>query len=54
VLHHLGVPVYWKPRYATRSQRHRAFVRRQAAREEAIRRLPHEPLLARLRRFVAR
>ena len=32
------MPIYWKPRYATRGQRHRAFVRRQAAREEALRR----------------
>jgi hypothetical protein len=34
--------------------RHRAFVKRQAAREEALRRLPHEPLLDRLRRLFRR
>ena len=47
-------PVHWKPKYATRSARHRAFVKQQAAREEALRRLPHEPLLARLRRLIGR
>jgi len=31
------VPVYWKPKYATRSQRHRAWVKQQARREEAAR-----------------
>jgi hypothetical protein len=31
-------PVYWKPRYATRRMRERAFARRQAAREESLRR----------------
>ena len=47
-------PVYWKPKYATRSMRHRAFVRRQLAREEALKRQPHEPLLARLKRVLRR
>jgi hypothetical protein len=31
-------PVYWKPRYATRGQRHRAWVKQQARREAALRR----------------
>jgi len=31
------VPVYWKPRYATRSQRHRAWVKQQERREAAAR-----------------
>jgi hypothetical protein len=31
-------PVYWKPRYATRRMRERAFARRQAAREAALKR----------------
>jgi hypothetical protein len=48
------MPVYWKPKYGTRSMRHRAFVRRQAAREEALRRMPHEPFLRRLRRLLRR
>ncbi len=30
-------PVYWKPRYATRGQRHRAWVKQQARHEEALR-----------------
>jgi hypothetical protein len=33
-------PVYWKPKYATRSMRHKAWVRQQAARDEALRRSP--------------
>ena len=37
-LYSRAVPVYWKPRYATRGQRHRAWVKRQAAREEALKR----------------
>jgi hypothetical protein len=32
------MPVYWKPRYATRSMRHRAWAKRDLAREEALRR----------------
>jgi hypothetical protein len=32
------MPVYWKPRYATRSMRHRAWAKRDRAREEALRR----------------
>jgi hypothetical protein len=48
-------PVYWKPKYGTRSSRHRAFVRRQAAREEALKRQPHGPsLLERLRAWLSR
>ena len=38
-------PVYWKPKYGTRSSRHRAFVRREAAREEKLKRLPQGPSL---------
>ena len=44
-------PVYWKPRYATRSMRHRARAKRDQAREEALRRA-RPP--SRLRRFLAR
>jgi hypothetical protein len=29
-------PVYWKPSYGSRSSRHRAWAKRQAAREEAL------------------
>ncbi len=38
-------PVYWKPKYGTRSSRHRAFVRQQAAREEKLKRLTQGPSL---------
>lgn len=31
-------PVYWKPRYATRRMRERAFAKREAAREAAVKR----------------
>jgi hypothetical protein len=46
------VPVYWKPKYATRNQRHRAWVRQQARREAAARDAPSllQWLRARLRR----
>lgn len=48
-------PIYWKPRYATRSTRHRAWVTRQAAREEALKRLPRQPgLWQRLRSRLSR
>jgi hypothetical protein len=30
-------PFYWKPTYATRGQRHRAWVKQQARREAALR-----------------
>jgi hypothetical protein len=33
-------PVYWKPKYATRGQRHRAWVKQQARREAALRAKP--------------
>jgi hypothetical protein len=39
--------VYWKPRYATRGQKHRAWVKQQARREAAARRAPRRTLLAR-------
>jgi hypothetical protein len=44
-------PVYWKPRYATRAQRHRAWVRQQARRDAALAR-PAKP--SRLRRLLSR
>jgi hypothetical protein len=31
-------PVYWKPKYGTRSSRHRAWTKQQAKREAALRR----------------
>jgi hypothetical protein len=41
-------PIYWKPRYATRGQRHRAWVKQQERREAALRRQPSNSFLARL------
>jgi hypothetical protein len=32
------MPVYWKPKYGTRSSRHRAWVKRQSEREAAAKR----------------
>jgi hypothetical protein len=29
-------PIYWKPKYATRGQRHRAWVKQQARREAEL------------------
>jgi hypothetical protein len=40
-------PVYWKPKYGTRSSRHRAWVKREARREAASR-AAGPPLLRRL------
>jgi hypothetical protein len=31
------MPVYWKPKYGTRSSRHRAWARQEAKREAAAR-----------------
>jgi hypothetical protein len=42
------VPVYWKPRYPTRSMRERAWTKRSLAREEALRRQRAPSLVARL------
>jgi len=39
-LYSRGVPVYWKQKYASRNQRHRAWVREQARREAAARGAP--------------
>jgi hypothetical protein len=42
-------PVYWKPKYGTRSSRHKAWVRQQAKREAALKREPEMTLLERLK-----
>jgi hypothetical protein len=48
-------PVYWKPKYATRGMRHRAWVKQQAQREERLKRLPRGPSLSeRLRAWLRR
>ena len=46
-------PVYWKPRYATRSMKHRAWAKRDAARERAVASRRGLSLLARLRARLA-
>jgi hypothetical protein len=48
------MPVYWKPKYGTRSSRHRAWVRRQTRREAAVKREPRITWRERLRRILAR
>jgi hypothetical protein len=45
-------PVYWKPKYGTRSSRHRAWARQDAKREAAARQ--GMPLRERLRRLLRR
>jgi hypothetical protein len=47
-------PVYWKPKYGTRSSRHRAWVRGQQKREAAVRRRSSQSLLERVRKLFAR
>jgi len=46
--------VFWKPRYATRGQRHRAWVKQQARREAALRREPRRSPFARLAAWLKR
>jgi hypothetical protein len=49
------MPVYWKPRYATRSMRERAFAKRSLARERALAQEPRKPSFwARFRRSLRR
>ena len=48
------MPIYWKPKYGTRSSRHKAWVREQKKREAALRREPAESLRERLRRIFRR
>jgi hypothetical protein len=47
-------PLYWKTRYATRGARHRAWVKQQAKREDALRRSARPSLLGRLRHWLHR
>jgi hypothetical protein len=48
------MPVYWKPRYPTRSMRERAWAKRAKAREEALRHSRPPSLLRRLLARLAR
>jgi hypothetical protein len=47
-------PVYWKPKYGTRSSRHRAWTRQEAKREAAAKRAPAPTLRERLKRLFRR
>jgi hypothetical protein len=48
------MPVYWKPKYGTRSSRHRAWVRQEQKREAAADRAPRTSLLQRLKSLFRR
>jgi hypothetical protein len=47
-------PVYWKPTYATRRMRERAWAKRSLERERALARMRGPSLLERLRRLLGR
>jgi len=47
-------PVYWKPKYGTRSSRHKAWVRQEEKREAALNREPPSSLGERLRKLLRR
>jgi len=47
-------PVYWKPKYGTRSSRHRAWSKQQARREAALRREASTGFWQRMRSFFRR
>jgi hypothetical protein len=47
-------PVYWKPKYGTRSSRHRAWVRQETKREAALNAKPTLSLWTRLRKRFRR
>jgi hypothetical protein len=48
------MPVYWKPKYGTRSSRHRAWTRQEAKREQRLQREPRRSLCDLLRRLIGR
>jgi hypothetical protein len=48
------MPVYWKPKYGTRSSRHRAWTKKQAQREAALKGRASISLRDRLRRLFRR
>jgi hypothetical protein len=47
-------PVYWKPKYGTRSSRHKAWVRQEAKREAAADAVPRTSFRERLRGLFRR
>jgi hypothetical protein len=48
------MPVYWKPKYGTRSSRHKAWVRQEAKREAALKKAPRSSFRDRLRSLFKR
>jgi hypothetical protein len=48
------MPVYWKPKYGTRSSRHRAWVKQESKREAALEREPKPTFRDRVRRLFRR
>ena len=42
------MPVYWKPKYGTRSSRHKAWARQEAKREQRLQRQPRRGFFRRL------
>jgi hypothetical protein len=47
-------PVFWKPKYGTRSSRHKAWVRQESRREEALKAEQRVSLRERLRQLFRR
>lgn len=47
-------PVYWKPKYGTRSSRHKAWVRQEQKREAAAKRGHPTSLRERLKKIFGR
>jgi hypothetical protein len=47
-------PVYWKPKYGTRSSRHKAWARQEAKREAAAEAAPGVSLRQRVRALLKR
>ena len=48
------MPVYWKPKYGTRSSRHRAWVKQESKREAAAKRRASKSLRERVRDLFTR
>jgi hypothetical protein len=48
------MPVYWKPKYGSRSSRHRAWVKQEEKREARLKRERPGTLRERLRRLFGR
>ncbi len=47
-------PVYWKPKYGTRSSRHKAWARQESKREERLEQEPRAPVRDWFRRLLRR